>query len=47
MTQDLRDLLKIPPARLEEINALLLNPDTQVVNDFLAVVAKYGTPQEI
>jgi len=47
MSENLRDLLKIPSARLDEINALLLNPDTQVINDFLAVVEKYGTPQEI
>ena len=47
MSQDLRKLLEIPSARLDEINALLLNPDTQVVNDLLAVVEKYGTPQEI
>ncbi len=47
MTQDLRKLLKIPHARLDEINALLLNPDERVINDFLAVVAKYGTPEEI
>ena len=47
MSQDLRRLLEIPYARLDEINALLLNPDTQVVNDLLAVVAKYGSPQEI
>ncbi len=47
MTQDLRELLKIPAARLDEINAVLLNPDEQVINDFLAVVEKYGTPAEI
>ena len=47
MSEDLRCLLKIPYARLDEINALLCNPDSQVVNDFLAVVAKYGTPDEI
>ena len=47
MTQDLRNLLKIPHARLDEINALLLNPDEKVINDFLAIVAKYGTPEEI
>lgn len=47
MTQDLRNLLKIPQARLDEINALLLNPEERVINDFLAVVAKYGTPEEI
>ena len=47
MTQDLRELLKIPPARLDEINALLLNPEEQVINDFLDLVEKYGTPAEI
>ncbi|NQU31532.1 MAG: hypothetical protein HQ525_12775 [Anaerolineae bacterium] len=47
MTQDLRDLLKIPHSRLDEINAILLNPDERVINDFLDVVAKYGTPEEI
>ncbi len=47
MTQDLRELLKIPYKHLDEINALLLNPDERVINDFLAVVAKYGTPEEI
>ena len=47
MAQDIRQLLKIPASRLDDINAVLLNPDTQVVNNFLAVVAKYGTPAEI
>ena len=47
MTQDLRNLLKIPYERLDEINAVLLNPDERVVNEFLAVVEKYGTPAEI
>ncbi len=47
MDHDLRRLLEIPPSRLEAINAILLDPDTRLVNDFLAVVAKYGTPQEI
>jgi len=32
---------------LDAINALLLDPDSRVVNDMLAVVAKYGTPEEI
>lgn len=47
MTENIRDLLKISPDRLETINAVLLNSDMQVMNDFLAVVAKYGTPEEI
>lgn len=44
---DLRERLVIPPGRLEAINRVLLNPDQQVINDFLAVVEKYGTPEEI
>ncbi len=47
-TQDeLRHRLAIPIERLDAINAVLLNPDERVINDFLAVVAKYGTPEEI
>jgi len=44
---DLRSRLKINPNRLEVINNILLNPDMAVINDFLAVVEKYGTPEEI
>jgi len=47
MDEKYRQMLKIPTSRLEEINSVLLNPDTRVINDFLAVVAKYGTPEEI
>jgi hypothetical protein len=47
MNPDYRELLKIPYQRLDEINSVLLNPDTQVVSNFLEVVAKYGTPEEI
>ena len=47
MSEDLRHLLKIPVERLDDLNAILLDPDMRVVNDFLAVVAKYGTPEEI
>lgn len=47
MTTDLRQRLKIPNSRLDDLNAVLLDPDTQVVNDLLKVVAKYGTPEEI
>ncbi|OGO13586.1 MAG: hypothetical protein A2Y93_17560 [Chloroflexi bacterium RBG_13_68_17] len=47
MDDSLQQLLKIPASRLEAINALLLDPDAQVVQDFLAVVAKYGSPEEI
>ena len=44
---DLREKLKISVKQLEEVNALLLDPDSQVINEFLEVVTKYGTPEEI
>ncbi len=47
MTTDLRQRLKIPNSRLDDLNMVLLDPNTQVVNDLLKVVAKYGTPEEI
>jgi hypothetical protein len=47
MEENLRRLLEIPQARLDEINKVLLNPDMRVINDFLEVVAKYGSPEEI
>ena len=42
-----RNLLKIPSDRLKSINAILLDSDELVVRDFLKVVEKYGTPEEI
>ena len=43
----MRDQLKIPYSRLDEINGILLDPEMRVINDFLDVVARYGTPDEI
>ena len=43
----LRQRLRIPEGRLDDINALLLDPNSRVVNDLLDVVARYGTPEEI
>ena len=39
--------LRIAPDRIDSINEILLNPDMHIINDFLAVVEKYGTPEEI
>jgi hypothetical protein len=47
MDNNLRDRLRIASDRLDEINALLLDPDSRVINDFLAVVEKYGSAEEI
>lgn len=44
---NLLNRLQIPADRLDNINAVLLNPEMDVVKDFLDVVAKYGTPDEI
>lgn len=43
----LQDRLAIPEDRLADLNAFLLDPGTRVVEDLLAVVARYGTPEEI
>ena len=40
-------MLKIPRNRLDAINSVLLDPNSQVMKDFFAVVARYGTPEEI
>ncbi len=47
MKETLRKRLEISPDRLDALNKILLNPDMQVVDDFLDVVVKYGTPEEI
>jgi hypothetical protein len=47
MTNNLQNLLKIPSDRLDAINAILLDPRERVMADFLKVVEKYGTPEEI
>lgn len=44
---NLRSRLTISPNRLDAINTILRNPDMDVINNFLAVVEKYGTPEEI
>ncbi|MDX1413249.1 MAG: hypothetical protein R3293_03610 [Candidatus Promineifilaceae bacterium] len=47
MNNDIRQRLQISADRLDALNNILLDPDTRVINDFLDVVAKYGTPEEI
>src|SRR4030042_6624037 len=46
-SEDLRERLRIGPGRVDRITALLLDPNSRIVNDLLKVVAKYGTPEEI
>jgi hypothetical protein len=47
MEKDIRERLRIAQSRLAEINALLLDPNSRVISDFLAVVEKYGPVDEI
>ncbi len=47
MDNKYREKLEISTERLEAINAVLLDSDSKVMKDFMDVVAKYGTPEEI
>jgi len=47
MSKDIRSKLLIDKKRLDEINNFLIESDNKIINDFLAVVEKYGTPEEI
>jgi len=44
---DLQQRLEIPKAYLDSVNQILLDPNSEVMQEFLAMVAKYGTPEEI
>jgi len=47
MSADLRERLAIPAGRLAALNEVLLDPGSRVVNDLLAIVERYGGPDEI
>jgi hypothetical protein len=47
MDSTLRNRLEISTKRLDEINALLLDPDTRIIDDLLDIIAKHGTIEEI
>ncbi|NIM92524.1 MAG: hypothetical protein GTO18_02255 [Anaerolineales bacterium] len=47
MNDSLRQRLAIPTDRLDAINSVILDPNMEVMNNFLEVVNKYGTPEEI
>ncbi len=47
MDSKLRKQIKIPAVNLAEVNQLLLDPNNKLVNDVLAVIARYGTIDEI
>jgi len=45
--RDPRELLKVAPNRVEEINKLLTDPSNEVINQLLEIVERYGGPEEI
>lgn len=47
MDTELRNRLKISHDHIDAINGILLDPEMRAINDFLGVVEKYGTPDEI
>ena len=47
MNDDIRKKLAIEKNRVDEINDFLINPDNKLINNFLSIVEKYGTPDEI
>ncbi len=47
VSDDIRRKLIIEKRRLDEINDFLMDPDNKIINDFLNIVGKYGTPDEI
>jgi hypothetical protein len=47
MDKTIRQLLEIPTSHLDDINAVLLDPNSRVISEFLQVVDKYGNPKEI
>ncbi len=44
---DLRNALKISVQRIDELNALLTDPNNPVISGLLEVIDRYGGPQEI
>ena len=47
MSMNIRSKLIIESKRFDEINTFLMDPKNKLVNDLLAVVEKYGGPEEI
>jgi hypothetical protein len=45
--EDLRSALKISTQRIEDINALLTDPNNPAINELLEVIERYGGPREI
>jgi len=44
---DLRSRLRIEDGALQQINALMLDPNNALIDELLGIISKYGTPEEI
>ncbi len=44
---DLRRRLRMEDGTLQQINALILDPNNALINELLEIVSEYGTPEEI
>jgi hypothetical protein len=47
MRETLREKLRIDAGKIEDLNAVLLDPDNPLINGLLEIVEKYGGPEEI
>jgi hypothetical protein len=47
MKRDLRNLLRISENQMARVNSLILDPNMRVINDFLQVIERHGTVDEI
>jgi hypothetical protein len=47
LREELISKMCIPSTRVDEINEAIFHPDQRVIHDFLDVVTKYGSPDEI
>jgi hypothetical protein len=47
MKRDLRNLLRISENQMARVNSLILDPNMRVINDFLQVIDRHGTVDEI
>ncbi len=45
MDEKTKQLLRIDASRLDALNSILLDPEMTVINYFIKVVDKYGTPE--
>lgn len=47
MIEELLNRMRLPESRLRDISDLIFHPELQIMDDFLQVVLRYGSPEEI